>query len=95
MCVSYRATLRLMDDISQLHKVPINGSVMEPSSSSGRDNVDKQRYVRDLRSDHQGEMLHMFSVIVGQSSTPAPELPFMGQLSQLAGTPISTFCPAI
>ena len=45
------------------------------------DNVDKQRHVRNLRSDHQGEMLHMFSLLVGRSRTPAPEHPFTGQLS--------------
>ena len=94
VCVSYRATLRLMDDINKLHNVPIqqwisNGAVFK----FWGDNVDKQRRVRDLRSDHQGEMLHMFSVIAGRSRTPVPELPFSGQLSQLDCTPMAYFLP--
>ena len=66
VCVSCRATLRLMDDISKLHNVPIqlwinDGAVFK----FWGDNVDKQLHVRDLRSDYQGQMLHMFSVIAG------------------------------
>ena len=52
------------------------------------------QYVRDLRSDHQGEMLHMFSVIVGKSRNPATELPFMGQLAQLDDIPTQFFLPS-
>ena len=47
------------------------------------DNLDELKHVRDLRSDHQGEMLHMFSLIAGRSRTPAPELLFVGQIAQL------------
>ena len=57
------------------------------------DNVDKQRRVRDLRSDYMGEMLHMFSLIVGRSRTPAPELPFTGHLPQLADFGTDYFLP--
>ena len=42
------------------------------------DNVDKQLKVRDLRSDHKGEMVHMFSLLAGRSRTPAPELSHSG-----------------
>lgn len=38
------------------------------------DNVEKKRRARDLRSDNQGSMIHMFSMIAGRSQTPAPEL---------------------
>ena len=94
VCVICRATLRLMGDISKLHNVPIqlwinNGAVFK----FWGDNVDKQLHVRDLRSDHQGEMLHMFSVIADRSCTPVPELPFSGQLSQLDCTPTAYFLP--
>ena len=57
------------------------------------DNIDKQQRVRDLRSDHQGDMLHMFSLIVGKSRTPAPELPFTSQVSNLSDIPVAWFLP--
>ena len=40
-----------------------------------------------------GEMLHMFSLIVGRSHTPAPELPFTGHLAQLADFGTDYFLP--
>ena len=55
--------------------------------------MDKQQHVRDLRSNHKGEMLHMFSLLVGRSRTPAPELPFTGQLSQLTVIATDFFPP--
>ena len=70
-----------------------NGSVMEPSSNSGGTTSTSSVTSVTLRSDQQGEMLQMFSIIVGQSRTPAPELPLTGQLSQLAGTPTQYFLP--
>ena len=38
-------------------------------------------------------MLHMFSILADRSRTPAPELPFTGQLSRLAETPPEFFLP--
>ena len=84
MCVSYCATLRLTEDISKLHTVPIKQWIKDGAVFKFLgDNLDLLQYVRDLRSDHQDEMLHMFSLIVGKSRTPAPELPFTGQISNL------------
>ena len=62
MCVSYNATLRLTEDVSKLHKVPVERWIKDGVVFKfWGDNVDKVKRVRDLRSDHQGEMLHMFS----------------------------------
>ena len=64
MCVSYNATLRIMDDVSKLHTVPIQQwSCVQVLG----DNLDKQQHVRDPRSDHQNEMIHMFSLVVGKA----------------------------
>ena len=94
MCLSYNATLRLMEDISKLHKVPIEQWIKEGVVLKfWGDNLDKLKRVRDLRSDHLGEMMHMFSMIVGRSRTPAPELPFTGQIAQLNGAPPAHFRP--
>ena len=91
MCVSYNATLRLTEEISTvpIHRWIKDGAVFK----FWGDNVDKQQRVRDLRSDHQGEMLHMFSLIVGKSRTPALELSFTGHLSQLTGVSAKYFLP--
>lgn len=57
------------------------------------DNVDKKQNVRDLRSDHQGEMIHMFSLLVGLSRTPAPHLPHTGYVSKVSEVPSELFLP--
>lgn len=94
MCVSYPATLRLMDEVSKLHTVPIKEWIKDNSVFKfWGDNVDKQRHVRDYRSDHQGEMLHMYSILVGRSRTPAPQLPHMGHLLELKDIPPDFFLP--
>jgi len=94
LCVSYRATLNAMDAISKLHSVPVQQWIREGAVFKfWGDNLDKKQRVRDLRSDHQGDMLHMFSMLAGKSRTPALELPFTGQLSQLALTPPESFLP--
>ena len=83
-----------MDAISKLHTVPIqqwisNGVVFKLWG----DNLDKPQHVRDPRSDHQNEMLHMFSLVVGKSRTPAPELSFKRQVSQLTDACSEHFLP--
>ena len=58
------------------------------------DNVDKKRKVQDPRSDNQGELVHMVSLIVGRSRTPALDLPHTGgDLSVLDGLPVKFFLP--
>ena len=54
--------------------------------------MDKQQHVRDLQSNHKGEMLHMFSLLVGRSRTSAPELPFTGQLRLLFAKVFRCYC---
>ena len=49
--------------------------------------------MRDFQSNHKGEMLHMFSLLVGRSHTSAHELPFTGQLSKLVLTATDFFLP--
>ena len=94
MCVSYHATLWIMDDVSKLHTVPIQRWISDGVVFKfWGDNLDKQQHVRDPRSDHQNEMLHMFSLVVGKSCTPAPELSFTGQLSQLKDSSSGYFLP--
>ena len=96
MCVSYNATLKLTEDVSKLHKVPVDKWIKEGVVLKfWGDNLDKQQRVRDLRSDNQGEMLHVFSMIIGRSRTPAPELPFTGQIAQLKDALPALFKPSV
>ena len=55
--------LRLIDGISKPHDVPINKWLAEGATFKYiGDNVDKQRGVCDVCSDHVGKMIHMYSV---------------------------------
>ena len=94
-CVSYSATLQLMEDVSKLHTVPIQQWIRDGVLFKfWGDNLEKQQHVCDLQSDHQVEMLHMFSLIAGKSRTPAPELPFTSQVSNLRDTSTTYFLPS-
>lgn len=94
MCVSYPATLRLMDEVGKLHTVPINDWIKANAVFKfWGDNVDKQRHVRDYRSNNQGQLLHMYSILVGRSRTPAPELQHSGTVSKLEEIPNNSFLP--
>ena len=94
-CLSYPATLRLVEEVSKLHTVPLKQWIQDGQVLKfWGDNVDKKRKVRDLRSDHQGKMLHMFSMLVGQSRTPAPYLPCVGHGCDLAIVPPEFFLPS-
>ena len=84
----------LMEQVSSMHTLPLgkwteDGAVIK----FGGDNVDKQCKVRDVRSDNQGEMLHMYSVLVGKSRTPAPSLSHSSHVSKLSQVPSSSFLP--
>lgn len=96
MCVSYPATLRLMDKVSTMHSAPLKQWIgdKEVVFKFWGDNVDKKRKVRDFRIDNQGEMLHMFSILVGRSRMPAPQFPHVGQLSKVTEVPSEFFLPS-
>ena len=94
VCVSYPATLKLMDKVSKMHSVPLKKWIEDGVVFKfWGDNVDKTRKVRDLRSDNQGKVLHMFSMLVGRSHTPAPQFSHVGQLSKVTEVPSELFLP--
>ena len=85
VCISYTATLSLMDEVSSMHTIPLakwiaDGEVVK----FWGDNVDKKKKARDVRSDHHGEMVHMYSVLAGKSRTPAPQLSHVGHISSVS-----------
>ena len=94
MCNSYSATLRLIGEVSQFHAAPMKKWIDEGMVFKFiGDNVDKQLKVRDIRSDHQAYMLHMYSILVALSRTQASLLPHTGHLSSLGEVPAQFFLP--
>lgn len=94
MCVSYKTTLALVDNISKLHTVPLTEWIANniPFKFWG-DNVDKQRCVRDMRSDNHGELLHMYSILAGRSRTADPSLSHTGHVTHLSSISSESLLP--
>lgn len=85
-----------MEDLSKTHAVPLKEWIEDGLVFKfWGDNVDKMMGVRDPRADHRGEMVHMFSMIVGLSRTPAPELSHQGRVSSLDELPSEDFLPTL
>ena len=65
VALSYTGTLKVIDDVSALHTVPLQQWIASdtPVKFIG-DNVNKKRGVRDITSDHQSAMLNMYSMLV-------------------------------
>ncbi len=91
---SYTGTLKVVTDVSTLHKIPV-----EEWLSSGDvvkfvgDNVDKKPAVRDIRSDHRSEMLHMFSMLIIRGRLPHEDLSITYRTSILPALSASSFLP--
>lgn len=64
LTLSYTATLKIIQQISQHRKVPVSEWLKEGALVKFvGDNVDKKKGVRDARSDHQGKMHNMYSLL--------------------------------
>lgn len=97
VCISYQATLKLVDDISKLHTAPLYKWIEEKVLIKfWGDNVDKKRGVRDPRTDNQGALLHMYSILAGCSRIPSEvssQLTTTGTVSPLSTMPADDFLP--
>ena len=93
--VSYTSTLGLVDSISKRHTLPLKQWIADNVMFKYcGDNVDKKKGVRDVRSDHQGEMLHMYSILAGRSRTPANHLSSSGCVANVLSIPAQDFLPS-
>ena len=73
VALSYNAVLKLVNDISERHRAPIEKWIREGASLKFvGDNVDKKRGVRDIRSDHHGELKHMYSLLAVKARVKPP-----------------------
>ena len=94
VCISYTATLKLVGEVSQIHEVPLQQWIQDDIIFKfWGDNVDKKRGVRDVRSDNQATMLHMYSLLVGRSRIPGIGLSRTGQVAKLSSMPSECFLP--
>lgn len=96
VALSYTATLKVVDVISELHKAPVR-EMLESASFSLKfvdDNVQKHKGVRDIRSDHRGMMMHMYSLLAMQTRTPtASSLAKTGSTGNLHSMKADYFLP--
>ena len=88
VCVSlsYTTTLKVVDQISTLHKPPLQMWLASgaPVKFVG-DNVQKNKGVRDVRSDHQKSMLHKYSMLVVKGRVSDPSLQTTGSTLDFKG----------
>ena len=83
-----------IEDISQLFTLPLQKWIADDVIFKfWGDNLDHKRGVCDERSDNQGSMVHMYSMLVGRSRTPAVELPRKGQVAPIQSLPSDFFLP--
>ncbi|KAL5517217.1 hypothetical protein EMCRGX_G002720 [Ephydatia muelleri] len=96
--LSYNAILKRVDEISKEHT-----KVMDKWLSEGAfvkfvgDNVDKQFNVRDIRSDHHGQLRHMFSLLVIKACIPPPPPASLPELptQSLTSANVDCFLPSL
>lgn len=92
--MSYSSTLRLIDIISKEYDVPLKKWIAEGRTFKYvSDNLDKTRRVRDLRSDNQGKLLHMYSIIAIATRVPHPTLSKTGRAGNLLAFLPAKFLP--
>ena len=93
--MSYPATLELVENVSKLHDAPLKQWIADGVTFKFiGDNVDLKRGVRDARTDHSGQMIHMYSTLVVRSRLPPLDLCQTGQIRHLSTVPLESFLPS-
>ena len=94
VCLSYPAVLRLVTDISKQNVLPLQRWLAEGAMVKFiGDNVDKYQGVRDIRSDHHGQIVHMFSILVSKLRVTVPAVDIFSPPT-LTSEPLSSFLPS-
>ena len=73
--LSYKAVLQLVSEIGERHLIPLQRwlAAGECIQFIG-DNVGKKKSVRDIRSDNQAKLHHMYSMIAVRARIPPPRV---------------------
>ena len=77
------------------HDIPVK-DIIKSSTKTFKfvsDNVDKHRGVRDIRSDHRGMMIHMYSLLAVHTRVPVPSLSMIGTTGDLESSKAKSFLP--
>ena len=94
VCLGYDATINTVDSISKSHTIPLSQWISDGVVFKyWGDNVDKKIGVRDVRSDHQGSMLHMYSILAGRSRLPRTSLSCSGHVGTLSSISCESLLP--
>ncbi len=95
IAVSYDTTLSTISKIAKLHQVPIKHWLSTGTDIKlVGDNVDKNVKVRDMRSDHRGAMVHMYSMLVVKSRVQSAGLSTASRASNLTDCSVLDFLPS-
>ena len=94
ICVSYPATISLMDQVSLLYTAPLTNWIADGDVFKFfGDNINKKRKRRDQRSDNKANMINMYSILTSKSRTPAPSLSHRGTIGRVSDLSHSVFLP--
>ena len=75
--VSYNAVLKLLSEISKRNDVPIQRWIQESATFKFvGDNVAKLKGVRNITSQHQGHLCHMYSLLAVKNRVNPPHTSF-------------------
>ena len=73
--MSYTGTLKVVQQLSKQQKFPLVEWLKEGAHVKYiSDNVNKQKKVRDIRSDHQSKMHNMYSIILTKGRVTLQEV---------------------
>ena len=91
----YKAVLQIVSEIGECHLIPLQRRLEAGEYVQFiADNVDKRKSVRDVRSDSQAKLHHMYSMIAVKARIPPPTVDRFTPID-LEKIPISTFLPSI
>ena len=95
VCLSYNGLLNLLSEVSKLHQVSLQQwvAVGQRFKFVG-DNVDKQIRVRDVRSNHQATMHHMYSIIAVRNRVDTAQLSCTGNTADITEVLPKDFLPS-
>ena len=87
--------LNLLSEVSKLHQVPLQQWVADGQRFKFvGDNVDKQIRVRDVRSDHQATLHHMYSIIAVRNRVDTTQLSCTGNTADITKVLPKDFLPS-
>ena len=93
--LSYKAVPQIVSEIGECHLIPLQRRLEAGEYVQFiADNVDKRKSVRDVRSDSQAKLHHMYSMIAVKARIPPPTVDRFTPID-LEKIPISTFLPSI